>query len=114
YHGDCGWAYDFGDADDDGALDHVVTCLNGAERKAYVILGPVSGTIDAADGTLAESSDDDSFGFAVTTVGDTDGDGTDDFAIGAPDSDDRAGAAFVVLGPDLVDADTDVASVATG
>jgi hypothetical protein len=48
-----------------------------------------------ADGTTKKASD---LGFAISSVGDVNGDGIDDFLIGAPMANDGAGAVFLVFG----------------
>lgn len=59
------------------------------EGAAYHIPGPVSGTVGVADVStrlLGEMSDDRA-GSTVSALGDTDGDGASDFAVGAADAD---------------------------
>ncbi len=103
-----------GDLDQDGALDHVLGCPGRASERAHLVLGPVSGTVEASNGVLTAVSEGDAFGVSIASIGDTDGDGADDVAIGAQSYDSGAGAAFVVLGSDFVGADSDVATVASG
>jgi len=78
-----------------------------------LVLGPVSGTIETSDGRLTTDGETDALGSSIAFVGDTDGDGSDDVAIGALGYYSYDGAAFLVLGPDFVDADTDVATAAS-
>ncbi len=77
-----------GDVNGDGLADILVGAqhtpggsLNGA---AYVLLGPATaaGTLDEADSTL-RGNDGGMAGYSLTGVGDMDGDGLDDLAIGA-------------------------------
>jgi len=94
-----------GDVDGDGVADFVV----GAEAigEAWLYAGGATGDLDAFDtaaavyGTAAQG-----WGSAVAGLGDFDGDGIGDVAVGAPDS--AGGAAAVILGPwttDLPEAD---------
>jgi hypothetical protein len=110
----CWKAYAYGDSNGDGALDHVVGSTSCTSGRAHLVLGPVSGTIETFDGVLTADGETDAVGSSIAFVGDTDGDGSDDVAIGAQGYDSGDGAAFVVLGPDFVGADSDVATVASG
>ena len=71
---------------------------------AYLILGPVSGTIGLADADarfIAER-DDDEAGCDVSSAGDVNGDGYSDILIGADAVDaegDHAGTTYLVFGP---------------
>ena len=63
----------------------------------------MSGTVSltSADATFYGEGNGDFAGYSVSGGGDTDGDGYDDLAIGAPGDDDggsAAGAVYVVLG----------------
>jgi len=99
-----------GDMNGDG-YDDVLIGAYGADSSGassgtvYVIHGPVSaGRIDAADAgyALDGESASDYAGSSVALTGDTDGDGYDDFLVGAYGDDDggsAAGAAYLVLGP---------------
>jgi hypothetical protein len=114
-YGQCSVALTYGDVNDDGARDYVVGCAaDYVVGQARLALGPLSGTVGDSDGSLMGISESDLFGLSVTVVGDTDGDGTDDVAVGAPGYGDYDGVAFLVLAPDFVSADADVLDVASG
>jgi len=71
---------------------------------AFVIPGPVSGELDAAEAgtTLLSGEEDDLFGIAVSCGGDATGDGAPDLLVGARSRDGRApdaGAAFLFPSP---------------
>ncbi len=119
-----------GDMNADGYADLVIGA-HGADPAGsgsgtvYVIRGPVStGRIDAADAghSLAGEAASDCAGYSVALTGDTDGDGYDDFLVGAYGDDDggsTAGAAYLVLGPveqsgSLADADAKLLGEASG
>ncbi len=70
---------------------------------AYLIAGPVSGTLALEDAPLlsGESADSDA-GYACAAAGDIDGDGLDDLLVGAQrqtGADPEAGAAYLIPGP---------------
>jgi len=97
-----------GDINGDGNLDLLI----GADRDdyadsdaggAYVVMGPIVGSFDLyeAEGKVIGEAADDHAGGSVAGAGDTDGDGFDDFVVGAPGNDfidDNAGAAYLIYG----------------
>jgi hypothetical protein len=108
-----------GDVNDDGYGDFLVGAPNvggGGTGRAYLIHGPIEGvrSLSESEARFLGEASGDYAGGAVAGGGDLDGDGNEDFAIGAPDAEStgghQAGAAYVVLGPvagdfELVDAD---------
>ena len=102
-----GRSVDFlGDLDGDGFDDLVVGApMNrpGPSGRAYVVHGPVSGTVDLAtvSAQLAGEGADDQAGCAVASAGDVNGDGQPDFLVGAELADvtyEDEGAAYLLLG----------------
>ncbi|NOY25468.1 MAG: hypothetical protein GXP62_06300, partial [Oligoflexia bacterium] len=98
-----------GDVDGDG-LDDILVGAFGEDSggmqagAAYLMLGPVSGTVELAtvDATLVGEAAGDSAGVSVSGAGDVDGDGLDDILVGAFGEDSGgsyAGAAYLMLGP---------------
>ncbi|MBM4367335.1 MAG: FG-GAP repeat protein [Deltaproteobacteria bacterium] len=80
-----------GDVDGDGLGDLVVgawgdSTVGSRSGAAYVLLGPVAGTIDlsAADAKWIGESTGDRAGWSVDGGADLDGDGLDDTLVGAP------------------------------
>ena len=73
-----------GDVDGDGNRDIAVND-SGADGlgKAYVFLGPLSGTLDLEDAPIILTGDTvgEGFGGSLTGMGDTDGDGQDDLFV---------------------------------
>ncbi len=101
-----------GDQDGDGSADLWVGA-RGRDRdglddvgQAYLILGPLSGTLTSGEvagatlrGPTAEGSN---FGQRLCSLGDFDGDGVDDVAVGAHQADPsggKAGSVWVYPGP---------------
>src|SRR5678815_1044130 len=110
-----GWVAGPGDVNGDGHDDVLVGArgnaeggdseVYGAAGAAYLVLGPVTGTLDLsmADAKLVGEEPGDDAGHCVSGAGDVDGDGHDDLLIGAPLHDERGGsetgAAYLLLGP---------------
>ena len=93
----------------------VATCLTPAVAQGKGI--PASGVIDLAreaDASLVGGTVRDRAGFAVEVVGDVNGDGHPDVAVGAPDASPsgraKAGIVHIVFGPYAVDGDLATAS----
>jgi hypothetical protein len=81
-----------GDFDNDGNDDVIVGAPG--EDRAYIFLGPVTSLAPAgADVTLTGAASS-SFGFAVATAGNVNGDAFDDVIVGAP----LAGRAYIIHG----------------
>jgi hypothetical protein len=99
-----------GDVNGDGYLDIIVgaqahwSCRsNGNNRgpgygRAYLLYGSATGPSTSGMTTLVSPSDADCFGAAVYGVGDVNGDGYSDVAVGAPDSDSDTGSVYVYHG----------------
>jgi hypothetical protein len=87
-----GWSADgAGDVDGDGLPDVIAGAPGNDTRgtdagAAYVLLSPVTGAVsaDQAEGFYKGVAAGDSAGQSVAGLGDIDGDGLSDFAIGAP------------------------------
>jgi hypothetical protein len=114
-----------GDVDGDGFDDLLVGDPSDDEADAYagaayLVRGPVSGTVDLPSGStkLIDAEDDawyQTLGQSVSGAGDIDGDGNDDVLIGVPGDDEGgsgAGAVWVLLGPAPLNGTHDLAHVA--
>ncbi|MBI2416219.1 MAG: FG-GAP repeat protein [Candidatus Kerfeldbacteria bacterium] len=111
-----------GDINSDSYADFLIGAYNasGAKGATYVLYGQAtvwtSATL-AASSIIVELTGEtagDSSGYAVAGVGDANGDGFDDFAIGAWNNDDGAsnsGAAYLVLGQDSTLTSGDVSAM---
>jgi len=99
-----------GDVDGDGLADLLVGATMASSGSteagaAYLVLAPVTGDLDLDDAhaKFVGLDEKDEAGAAVAGVGDVDGDGLDDFLIGAPgidSADPNAGGAYLVLDDD--------------
>ncbi len=98
-----------GDIDGDGSIDLIVGAAkydsgNTDAGRAYIMAGPFSGDVSlgSTHAWLTGDSAQDNMGYSVSAAGDFNGDGNDDFIVGAYQEDASAtdaGAAFVVFGP---------------
>ncbi|MDO9489643.1 MAG: FG-GAP-like repeat-containing protein, partial [Sphingomonadaceae bacterium] len=93
-----------GDINNDGRADIMVGAPGaGGDGKVYVLLGAASyagASIDVANpsgGTVIEIDGSGGFGTSVAFIGDFNGDGRGDFAVGAP-TDGASGSAYIMLG----------------
>ncbi len=89
-------------------MDFACSAESDATAQVYVFFGPISGTTMAMDADAKmgdKSSASIAFGDALDAAGDTNGDGIDDLAVGAPDHGVAGGGAMLFLGP-LVDSES--------
>jgi hypothetical protein len=97
-----------GDVNGDGYDDVLVGAPgfnDGVNKKGavFLYLGPLDGTATAPDWSFVGDQKDSLLGAAVASAGDVDGDGLDDFLIGAPGqsvAQTSEGAAFLFFGSD--------------
>ena len=105
-----GWSVASGfDSDDDGNIDVVIGAYGNDDASAtagaaYLFYGPLSSgtwSVGSADATITGSSASGQLGYAVSSAGDTDGDGFDDLLLGArrdSTTDTYAGAVYLFMG----------------
>ncbi|HEY0111832.1 MAG TPA: tandem-95 repeat protein, partial [Allosphingosinicella sp.] len=108
-----GWAVSgIGDVNGDGFDDFAIGAYGYSdfEGATYVVFGsgtglPANIDVDSLDGSNGfklvpplDNTEFDDLGFSVTGLGDVNGDGIDDFAVGAWGSNYYSGAAYVVFG----------------
>ena len=91
-----------GDLDGDGFAELVIAAQEADARsgKAYLFAGPLPPgalTADDADATISGQSGE-LLGHALAGPGDLTGDGLDDFVIGAPYADNKAGRTYIFSG----------------
>jgi len=104
-----GWAVvRAGDLDDDGTDDLAVSAVGSDTSSSdagavYIFSGPVDALgPSGAMATLTGEEGSDNAGYDIAAAGDTDGDGVDDFWVGAPGEDTNgsgAGTVYLVRGP---------------
>jgi hypothetical protein len=111
--GNLGYDVAVGDINGDGRLDVALPAYASAGGVVYLTLGPVSADMDvsaSADARLSGGADFDYAGRSLD-LGDLDGDGYDDIAVGAYGQDDGgslSGAAYVVYGAASLSGDLDL------
>lgn len=98
-----------GDQDGDGIADLLVSAREVDEGEVHLFYGPITAgaslVASDSDEVLTGENADDELGHGMARVGDLDGDGTQDFAICAPNFDgasgsiSNSGAIYVLLGP---------------
>jgi Ca2+-binding RTX toxin-like protein len=107
--GNAGYSLAFADVNGDGVDDLIIGApFSGSlQGTVYVVFGKAAawgastglGTIGGANGfTIAGQSSVNMLGYSVAAAGDVNGDGVDDFLLGAPFADGFAGKSYLVLG----------------
>jgi hypothetical protein len=101
-----GWDLAIGDLDDDGFDDLVVGSIvdeaNGYQSgTSFLFIGPLSGGASRADNIDDEAwtGDYGDRAGSANAIGDVNGDGVDDWAIGAPRDSSSDGVVYVLFGP---------------
>ena len=88
-----------GDVNGDG-LDDVLVGTGSQSEQAYIFHGPVTGELDILDADVQLTGTNSSYaGHAVSTAGDTNGDGYDDVIIGGYYDNSGSGSAHLFRGP---------------
>ena len=98
------------DLNGDGLSDVIYAApdADGSRGKIHFLLGAAEyqGNVGFNDifssqvlGDISGAEDDLRFGTTVSSIGDFNGDGREDFAVGVPDSNDRNGRVYVLHGP---------------
>ncbi len=98
-----------GDFNGDGYDDFTISLTNDTESRAYIVFGKgtlpgvintdyLKNSANALELTYSDAVDFDEL--EITSVGDVNGDGYDDLAVGAPDAATGDGEVFVVYGRD--------------
>lgn len=92
-----------GDLDGDGHEDFLVTSWETPGRSVHVVLGPLQGDVEVST-ARAQLTHDEEYafsGWSLLALGDQDGDGLDDFAVGGPGYGPEGPEAFVRVFLDL-------------
>ncbi|MEL6343510.1 MAG: MopE-related protein, partial [Myxococcota bacterium] len=111
-----GWQLDGqGDLNGDGDSDLLISAIDGSSGAGvvYALFGPssVGGRLFKHDVKITGEDANDEAGLDMSFVGDIDGDGVDDMAIGAPNHSegDFEGAVYVIYGSDTLSRDISLA-----
>jgi hypothetical protein len=104
----CGYVSAAGDVDTDGFDDILIGCPNNGQNgldygKVYLIYGKAAGwarnqNISTADASFIAEATQNRLGLSETRLGDVNGDGFADFALGAPLYNSNVGKAYLFLG----------------
>jgi len=99
------WIATSGDQDGDGADELGAGAASAGAGRVVLVAGGASGDVEASDALarLDGDVDGDEFGAALDGGRDVDGDGLDDWLVGAPAQDGGAGAAHLFHGPVIGD-----------